>query len=467
LTETYTTNIAATSARPESDWVTEVRPGVSMVSRDGALQGTLNYALAGVAYARHADLNNVHHTLSSNGELKLLDGRVGMLAAASAARQVMSAFGTQTSDPSLYNLANTAQTFAYSLAPYVTGETVGDVRYLGKVTYAETRTGATHFTNTGNLGDTKSGSAEISLSRDVGAVKLGMDASRTVVESGNLARGHLGSAIFSARYQPDIEWQFTARAGVEVNDIYTGASERYSTWGLGAVWRPSPRTEAHLDFDHRFFGQSHAVNLMHRTARTVWIYTDSRQLQTGGMVGRALASAYDLYFALFASAFPDPVERDQVVRQFLASQGMSDQSQVVVGGFASGGSLVFRAQRFSVAYQGVRQTLVFALIRGKSSSLGPANPIMGGVYGIDQQGFTGNWSLRVTSADSLALTAGSQRTAGSGALPGNDLRTVTLGWSTRLGPRTSGSLSLRHASFDSEVNPYHESAIIGAVRVQF
>ena len=48
-----------------------------------------------------------------------------------------------------------------------------------------------------------------------------------------------------------------------------------------------------------------------------------------------------------------------------------------------------------------------------------------------------------------------------------DLQSVVATWSTRLGPHASASLGLRHNRFDSDTNPYNESALIGSVRLQF
>ena len=49
----------------------------------------------------------------------------------------------------------------------------------------------------------------------------------------------------------------------------------------------------------------------------------------------------------------------------------------------------------------------------------------------------------------------------------NDLRSVTATWSAKLGPYSNVTLGMRHTQFDSDVNPYQESAVIGSIRVQF
>jgi uncharacterized protein (PEP-CTERM system associated) len=459
--ETYTTNRDVSASNPQSDLITQVTPTVTMSSRSGALQGNLNYSLTGVGYARDSSQNSIYHTLSSNATLNLLDGRAGMQVSASAARQVVSAFGVQVSDPALNAQNNMAQTFTYSLAPYVSGMTVGDVRYKGQVVYGESKT------DSGGLGNTANGSAQLSLSRQFGILGIGLDASRTIYDSANFARTHIGQVGLSVQYRPDIEWQLSARAGFEVSDMLGVQSERVSTWGIGTVWQPTPRTMVRLDYDHRFFGQAHSVLLTHRTARTIWTYVDTRSVDVGGATGRAVISNYDLYMAQFASIYPDPVDRDREVRDFMAKNGIGLGSQTVLGGFLSNGPLLQRSQQLSVAYQGLRQTLTFSWSRTLSTGLGASNSIANGVGSVDQQGFDVVWSYRLTNDSSLVLSAGSQRTASAGALYGGGLRSLQAMWTVRLGPRTNASLALRHNAYDSDANPYSESAIVGAVRLGF
>lgn len=466
VTLTATDNRDLSSTRPQSDLVTEIRPGIALASRRGALQGSLNYGLSGVAYARESSLNNVYHNLAAQGRWSLPDGRAGLDATASAGRQIVSAFGTQSSDANLVR-GNQAQVFAYSISPYLAGPLPAGGSYQGRLRYNDARSDSS-----GDTGDSKSLDAQIGASWQRGNLGFGLSAYRAIHETPRTARAHNGGVTANLNWRPDPDVQGFLRLGSEVDDMRSGKSERVWTWGLGAIWTPTPRTLLRADYDRRFFGRAHTLMASHRTARTVWTLSDTRSLQTGGVGGRAIVSAYDLFFAQFASVEPDPVKRDALVRSFLAANGIDAGSEVAVGGFLNSGPSVQRSQTASLAYQGLRTTLMLALVQTNTQRLGAS----GGGGDLDlagrirQRSISVSASHRLTPQSSLLLAASQQRTpaAGSGgSVGGNKLQTFTATWSTRLGPRASGSLGLRHTRFDSDARPYDETAAIGSVRMQF
>ncbi len=253
LTETLTDNRDVQASAKRSDLITQVSPGLSITARRGAIHGSLSYSANGVAYARESSLNTVYHSLSSVGNLELLDGRAGVSASASAGRQVVSAFGVQGTDTTL-NTGNQAQVYSYNLSPYLRGRLLGDVAYQVNVGYSSSRSDAA------GLGDSTSLTASASLSGRIGSVGWGLDASRAVSEQADQARTHNGRFGGSLNYSPDIEVQLTLRAGSEVSDLQSGQSTRSTNWGAGASWTPGPRTSIRFDTDRRFFGRTRAMS---------------------------------------------------------------------------------------------------------------------------------------------------------------------------------------------------------------
>lgn len=446
-----------------SDLITELRPGIAIASRRGPLQGMLDYSLSGVVYARSSARNTAYHNLAANGNWTLMDGRAGLDASASAGRQIVSAFGTQSSDP-FRAQGNQTQVFTYSLSPHIAGPFLGNASYRARATYSESRSGASSLN-----GNTKSLGAVVGLGGRQGMVGWGIDASRSIYETPQTARAHSGSIIGSLSFQPDPDWMVAARAGTEVNDILAGQSERIFSWGLGAQWMPTPRTVLRADYDRRFFGRSHALTFSHRTARTVWTLGDQRSFQVNNVGGRAVASIYDLFFAQFASIEPDPIQRDLLVRNFLAANGIDPNSSVVVGGFLSAGPTVQRSQSLAIAYQGLRNTLVLSLLRSNTRQIGHGSSAgdLSLTNKVDQRTVSLSLSHRLTPESSLMVSLSQQRTPDVGTLKGNDLQTIMATWSARLGPSTTGSLGLRYTHYGNESRPYNESALIGSLRMQF
>ncbi|HNT38717.1 MAG TPA: TIGR03016 family PEP-CTERM system-associated outer membrane protein [Rubrivivax sp.] len=463
VTLTATDNRDLSSTRPQSDLVAEISPGIALASRRGPLQGALNYSLSGVAYARDSSLNTVYHNLAANGRFSLLEGRAGIDGTASAGRQVVSAFDTQSPDANLVR-GNQAQVTSYSLSPYVSGLLPGNGSYRGRVTYNDSRSDSA-----GDAGDTTSLNAQLGFGWQRGKLGFGVDAHRAIYETPRTARAHNGGLVGNLSWRFDVDLQGVLRLGTEVDDIRSGRSERITTWGLGGVWTPTPRTLIRADYDRRFFGRSHALLFSHRTARTIWTLADTRSFQTGGVGGRAIVSAYDLFFAQFASVEPDPARRDAMVRSFLSANGIDPNGQVTIGGFLNTGPTVQRNQTASFAYQGLRTTVMLALLRSQTERLGSTGP--GGDFDLTdrivQHTINLSLSYRLTPGASLVVSASRQRTPGAGSVGGNTLRTIDATWSARLGPSTNASLGLRHTRFDSVSRPYDENALIGSVRMLF
>lgn len=462
VSETATTNRALRSDDPQGDLVSLISPGLSVVSRRGAVQGSLSYSLNGVVHARESSLNNVYHTLAATAQATGYEGRLGLAATANANRQIVSAYGTQGVDPSLSN-ENQAQVFSYGLRPYFIGRLPGDITYRAQLAYNATHTDAS------SLGDTRSLTTSVGLNGRRGPLSWTVDGSRQIAENADRPRSHNGSLGVGLSYQPDIDWNFGLRVGSDVDDLRTGRSERTTTWGLGVAWSPTPRTKVKVELDERFYGRSHLLSLSHRMARLVLSASDSRSLQTGGVVGRSTVSNYDLFFQQLASTEPDPARRDALVRGLLTSQGLDPNAQVVAGGFLSGGPTVTRARNLTSAYQGIRSTVTVSYVTTSTESIGvdSAGDDLGAAGRVRQKGFTVSWSHRLTPESSLLVIASSQRTPSESQQSGNDLRTISATWTSRLGQHTSVSLGVRHVTFDGEPNPYQESALLGSLRMQF
>lgn len=461
IEETLTDNREQRTVDRRSDLITRVSPSLSLSSRQGALQGFLNYSLNGVVYAQDSSLNNVFHSLAAMGKLSLLDGRAGVDATANAGRQIISAFGTQ-SVSSVAGRSNQAQVFSYGISPYVTGRLLGDVNYQARVAVSgsksDAQVGEDPMTLTGSAG----------LSGRLGRMGWGFDASHQRIEAARRAATQNSRAIASLNYAPDVEWLLRARLGAETDNTRTGQSERTDTWGAGFTWLPGPRSAVRFDIDQRFFGRSHSLSISHRMARTVWTLSDSRSLNTSGLSGRAEVSNYEFYSQLFAS-LPDAI-RDTVVRDYLAQRNLDPSGRATTGGFLSNGPTVQRSQNLSMAYQGLRATFTVTAFQTRSSSASELNDAGGDLANgneVQQRGLSMSWIHRLTEGSSVVITGSLQKTPSAGTRAGNDLRSITATWSARLGRYSNVNLSVRHSLFDSDVNPYQESAVIGSIRMQF
>ena len=464
LSTTVTATHRSGSGGGASDEVVgQISPGVTASVRSGTLEGSLNYSANVLLYANEGQNNRVSHSLASSARYSLLSGRAGVDASASASEQVISAFGVQGGGDTA-SRDNRAQTFSYSISPFLTGQLAGQTSYQVRFGYTGTRAGSTA------LGTSVSMNGSAGLSGRFGRASWGLNASEQVSESEGQARNRTGRAFASLGYAPDVELQLTARYGRDFDNVRTGQSQMSATWGLGAQWVPGPRSSLSVDYDRRYFGDSYNVAFSHRMARTIWTYGTSRSVQTTPTVNRVDISAYELFYVQFASIEPDPVKREQLVRGFLAARGIDPNGRVVIGGFLTSLASVQTQQQLTAAYQGLRNTALVSFSSGSSRSIvqgATGSDDLASGQAVRQRGLTVSLSHQLGHASSLVLTGSLQRTAASGGRGGNEVRSLAGTWSAQLTPRASASIGARFTSFDSDVSPYNETAVFGTLGIRF
>ncbi|MBK7417563.1 MAG: hypothetical protein IPJ38_23285 [Dechloromonas sp.] len=87
---------------------------------------------------------------------------------------------------------------------------------------------------------------------------------------------------------------------------------------------------------------------------------------------------------------------------------------------------------------------------------------------VKQQGASVNFAHRLSELSNLNALVSRQESKGSSSVTGNgNLKTTTTTYlvnaSTKLGAKTTGSLSARRTEFESPTNPYTENALLGTV----
>ena len=120
---------------------------------------------------------------------------------------------------------------------------------------------------------------------------------------------------------------------------------------------------------------------------------------------------------------------------------------------------------------GARNSITLVLNQTESQSVLAAtstNDDFSQISLVKQQGASLNFAHRLSEISNLNALASRQESTGSSNITGSkNLKTSTTTYqvnvSTKLGAKTSGSLSARHTEFDSTTNPYKENALIGTV----
>lgn len=461
LSQTLTDNRRLSATDRQSDLVTTVSPGIQITSRSGALQGSLNYVANGIVYARDSGASTIQNQLTATGNAEIVERRFSVGATASIGQQAISAFGTQAAT-STADIGNRTEVATYSLSPLLQGRLLGSTDYRASLTYNASTT------NSSTVGDSSSLNGSVGLSGRFGVFGWGADASRGYSEYDAGRRTFNSRVGGSLSMIPDPELRLALRVGRESSNLASSDNSGTVSWGGGVTWTPTPRTTLSLDGDRRYFGNSHTLSLRHRFARSIWSFSDSRSANTTGVAGGNVPSYYDIYYALFAPQFKSAAEADQFVRAFLRSMAL-DASAPSNGGFLSNGISLQRRQNLSVALQGQRSTVTLAAYQSWSSNLGDSlvDGDLGSTPSVRQLGFDVSVSYRLTPTSTINVLGASQRTFDSGSNGGNELRTVSATWQATLALRTQLSLGIRYAAFESDSNPYHETALFGSVSLRF
>lgn len=467
LSVTATDNAGLSASSKQSDLILSVIPYVSVSSSSGPVQGWLNYSLTGLLYLRDSARNRVQHqnALSARSTTELLDNRLYLDADASISQQLVSAFGTPSLDPRL-DSGNLTEVRTLRLSPRLQGQLGSAASYRASVAHSITDAD-------GGRGESSATSAQLGLSGGTAFARLGwgLDAvhEETDFDAGRDSRSDRASGMLRYAFSSDLSAGVTA--GRERSDVVNGVEQSITTRGWQADWRPSPRTAVSASSERRVFGTSHNLTATWRSPRTAWTYSDSRSISRGfgQPVLGSLGNVFDLLYLQLASQYPDPVERQQRVLEFMRANNIPLNSQLVAA-FLTNSLSVNRSQRLSVAWTGLRQTLTLAASRGNGRSLQDVQGL-GDDFAtssrIRQHGFTVDLAHRLTPSSVLGFTVTGQRSRADDGGLSSSARGFSTRWSESLGTRTTVSLQGRHNRYASGGQSFNESAIVATFSMQF
>ncbi len=455
LSQTVTDNVDLSSTNRRADAITQLSPGIRISSQAGRIRGSLDYTLNALVYARDQNRSEIQNALSSAFVAEVVENHFSVDARASISRQSISAFGVQSAGTTSSN-SNSTEVRTLSVTPVLRGNIAGVAEAQARLVFSKTSGQATA------TGDSTTTGLVAGLAGRQGLFGWSADVSELTNEFSGGRKTKQGSATLGLNYVPDVDWRLSARLGRESNDVLSIEREVTSTWGVGADWSPSPRTQLSARKDHRYFGDSHSLTFQHRMARTVFRLADVRDSSSdlAGEGSLNAVTAYENLSAQLARIEPDPIRRDVLVRSILAQSG----------GFLTSGVSLSRRQDASVAFQGLRSSAVIGLSRSDTRRLGAAAPGGGDLSRTDrvkQSTYSLTLGHRLDPTTSASVTAALLRTADSGTLPGNDQKSVNFSLSNQFGQRTFVSLTLRHVTFDSASGPYTENAAIATLSLQF
>jgi len=128
LTETFTNNVnPAYGAKPVSEQVTMVSPGVRVQSNQGRLTGFLDYGLNGIYRAQGSGGDSLQQVLNASGSFNAYENRAFVDMSATTSQQTISAFGAPAGV--IPGGPNQTQVSTWRFSPYARGRLPGDLTY--------------------------------------------------------------------------------------------------------------------------------------------------------------------------------------------------------------------------------------------------------------------------------------------------------------------------------------------------
>ncbi len=465
LSQTLTNNSPVGSPYARSEQVTEISPGVRAYMNLPRIKGSVDYSLAGRFYTQHTYANGLQHTLDGNATVEALDDH-GFIDLRGLVDQLSISPFDPHSTGSTQN-GNKSQTSLFRFSPYyrgVAGSAEYEFRYAMQSVSTDTASRSDFTSNGWNFHV---------VDRNPGQLMgWSFDASQQKYDYS------LGRDTASSAFKVGLIFPFTSQltgsllVGTESNDQLTLAKQSYRTTELNLEWRPSDRTRMSVGLEKRFFGNGHDIELEHRTARTVWRYTDSKGVVSNALEDAlpVLGSYYDLVDSLFSSLEPDPIKRAQLVESELLRLGLPSRAELYQRYLTSSATLE-RNQQLSVLLQGTRGVLTFVLFRNNSRRVdtlfNPGSDSFDVSSSIQQRGWSVLYAHRLTPLTSFNASINGIKIASTNAALGNSLKTLTFGVTTQLGLRTSGSVQLLHEVFSGTMNPYKVTSITGVITHRF
>ena len=474
LTETWSDNVFIGLGQngKESGFITQLSPGIHVEANTARLKAYFDYALVGQYYSTGS--NRTQNALNTFGTLEAISNWLFLDFSGMISQQAISAFGTQS--PSNANInSNSTETSTYRLSPYIRGQIAAAVDYSLRYNWSTTTSGSSAVSDI----ELSEWAGQLRGSTPFQNLKWSVDATQ---QTADYSRGRSTDAerlYAMATYTIVPQFRVSVSGGSESNNYASQNMETNPTHGYGFDWSPTERTQVSAFKERRFFGNGHRYSFSHRFPLSSIRYSDTRDVSVlpNQFTSIGLGTIFDLYRQIcsqqLSSIFSDPNQLDQAANAcanaIISQSGISPNAQVT-SSFLSSRATIQRNQQLALALQGASNTLTLLFNRTDSQSILAATGAddFNNTNNIRQRGVSINISHQLSAVSSANLMASRQKSTGTGiVLLETNTAMYQVSLMSKIGPKTTGSVSIRRTEFDSTANPYTENAIVGTISVVF
>ncbi len=437
-------------------WTTEVTPSIRLESRSGRVVGSLDYGLTLATQSRGEDRAQAVNRLGASFNAEAVPQHFFIEGQAAISQQSNSAHGAQYapgSSTGFFDGRNLTEVGTASLSPVLRGVVGGAVNVEARL--------MANATNTRDslVGDQLQTGGRLSASSAIPGTLITWHLSASSLETdyrvGRSTRND--TALLSLGWLVDADLTLSARGGTEKQNVQDLEGRRTNTWGVGASWRPSPRTRVQLDVDDRYFGRGYSGVIEYRMPRSSFSLRSSRDSSNGFGNNVEPRTAFELFMSRAAAEIPNPVEREAAVRAQLAALGI-DPNSIAIPGFVVGAVSVTENHQLNWSWSGQRLSASVQLYRTRTEAIDRALTDVAREP-VQQSGYMSNVSYRLTPNVSLGAGGSRLMTRATSTQGATDLKSLSLTLTQRLGLRTTLAASSRYSVFNSLTEPYREAAV--------
>lgn len=460
FTATDNVNLSPSGAA-EGGLVSEITPSLA-VNHQGSRTRLVGSVSLPVVLYLPSDVasDRVFPSVNLAGDAELVRNFFYVEGAINVSEQFFDPFGAQP--VSLSNASqNRYRSSSYRVSPFIRGSTPQNTSYELRYDNVWTNLSGAPVSTNNSYYQTFSAFASNTQST------LGWSLSGNYTDIDFNRQSPINQQLYRARaiYNVNPLWQVSASAGYERNE-FTATSSSGPIYGVGFVWRPSPRTNLVGDWEHRFFGSSYNVSLDHVRPLSVWRFQASRSItsypqQFASVPGGVNIAAF--LNGLFVLRVPDPTERAQRVNQFIQDRGLPATTSGPVNLYSEQ-ILLQESATATVGLLGLRNSVFLSAFYVKSEPITASGNVLPPLFvtgnNNTQIGGSAVWSRQLSPSMRFVLSLdGVETRANAGAGAETRQGTLRVALSRPISAATSGFVGGRYQALTSNVAPeYHEVA---------
>lgn len=450
------------------DFVSEINPGLGIRGEGRRFNTNINYTLNNLVFAK-SERVLMRHWLNANGTAEIVKERFFVDGRAAISQQNAFLFGPPAFDNT--NLTgNLRDIRTWSISPYARHRfknlASGELRYARSAISSNAQQFFNNTIDSVNL-SLNSGSAFRTLGWGANYNHTRIDRERSGFNIGTL---ELERSAGTLRYVITPQFSLIGTGGYERNSFISirGKSSSHF-WTAGFSWVPTTRTNVNASAGQRFFGNTYAASIDHRTRRTIWNLSYLEDITTFGQQSMLGASIIDP--GVLGQFLPGLQDGGQLLDQGLPF-AFSDPNN-----FLTNRLFLLRRLQASLVLQGKKNSLVFRAYNFSRKAYTPDEEDES-LIGIDNAFLTRNTTQtggnvllnhRLTALTSANFNFGYSRISFGMTDQDDDLYIFMLSLNKRITPNINGLLRYRHHRRSSNRSnaDFSANAITASVRMNF